>query len=243
MLWHQSLKSIHYRTLLIFQSKKKQIWGSKHGWDKRHVIPSMSKLPLHVSITPIPPGFTPLYLAMFILCVIKPIWTWLQHWFITVARTPTITIMHFMKMLRPTRSFENSHSLIDNNFSNNLCKPHISGILTHHILITLWIFALLEVKPRKKPIPTKYIEVENVNPKSVANFNKMYARMWVNSSARMNKPNFRLLTQLCRVQNGSVRNCCSSQCWQLDTIVDNMYLGADNSSRDSGRILAIHSYT
>ena len=40
MLWHQSLKSIHYRTLLIFQNKnKQQIGGSKHGGDKRHVIP------------------------------------------------------------------------------------------------------------------------------------------------------------------------------------------------------------
>ena len=40
MLWHQSLKSIHYRTLLIFQNKKKtdlrvKTWGG----DKRHVIP------------------------------------------------------------------------------------------------------------------------------------------------------------------------------------------------------------
>ena len=48
MLWHQSLKSIHYRTLLIFQNKKNptdlrvKTWGglktchppmSKHGGD------------------------------------------------------------------------------------------------------------------------------------------------------------------------------------------------------------------
>ena len=45
MLWHQSLKSIHYRTLCIFQNKKKptdlrvKTWGG----DKRHVIPPMSK--------------------------------------------------------------------------------------------------------------------------------------------------------------------------------------------------------
>ena len=55
-LWHQSFKSIHYRTLLIFQNKKKQISGSKHGGDKRHVIPSMSK---HGGDTS-PKGFTPL---------------------------------------------------------------------------------------------------------------------------------------------------------------------------------------
>ena len=43
---YQSLKSIHYRTLLIFQNKKNptdlrvKTWG---GGDKRHVIPPMSK--------------------------------------------------------------------------------------------------------------------------------------------------------------------------------------------------------
>ena len=45
MLLHQSLNSIYYRTILIFQNKKTtdlrvKTWG---GGDKRHVIPSMSK--------------------------------------------------------------------------------------------------------------------------------------------------------------------------------------------------------
>ena len=31
-------------------------------------------------------------------------------------------------------------------------------------------FCIVESKTKKNPIPTKYIEVENVNPKSVANF-------------------------------------------------------------------------
>ena len=54
-IWHQSLKSIHYRILLNFQTKKRtdlrvKTWGG----DKRHVIPPMSK---HGGIhTPIPPG-------------------------------------------------------------------------------------------------------------------------------------------------------------------------------------------
>ena len=45
MLWHQSLKSIHYRTLCIFQNKKKpnRFEGPNMGGDKRHVIPPMSK--------------------------------------------------------------------------------------------------------------------------------------------------------------------------------------------------------
>ena len=57
MLWHQSLESIHYRTLLIFQNKKTTDLRVKTWGDKRHVIP-------HVKTwgytTPIPPGFTPL---------------------------------------------------------------------------------------------------------------------------------------------------------------------------------------
>ena len=55
MLWHQSLKSIHYRTLLIFQNKKNNRFeGQNMGGDKRHVILPMSK---HGGgyITPIPP--------------------------------------------------------------------------------------------------------------------------------------------------------------------------------------------
>ena len=39
----------------------------------------------------------------------------------------------FPKITRPTRPFENSHSLLDNTFTNNLNKPHISGILIHHV--------------------------------------------------------------------------------------------------------------
>ena len=44
MLWHQSLKSIHYRTLLIFQNKENNRFeGQNMAGDKRHVIPPMSK--------------------------------------------------------------------------------------------------------------------------------------------------------------------------------------------------------
>ena len=82
----------------------------------------------------------------------------------------------FPKISRPTRSFENSHSLIDNIFSNNLCKPHISGILTHHISGHFMNFCIVENKDKKKPISTKYIGVENVNPTSVANFKNCVAK-------------------------------------------------------------------
>ena len=59
-IWHQSLKSIHYRILLIFQTKKQQICGSKHGGDKRHVIPPCQNMGgIH---TPHPPGIYALVL-------------------------------------------------------------------------------------------------------------------------------------------------------------------------------------
>ena len=56
MLWHQSLKSIHYRTLII--KKKKTNFRVKTWGDKRHVKPQSQNMGrIH---PPIPPGFTPL---------------------------------------------------------------------------------------------------------------------------------------------------------------------------------------
>ena len=56
MLWHQSLKSIHYRTLLIIQNKKNnnRFEGQNMGGIKDMLSPPMSK---HGGgyITPIPP--------------------------------------------------------------------------------------------------------------------------------------------------------------------------------------------
>ena len=57
MLLHQSLKIIHYRTILIFQNKKTTDLRVKYGGDKRHVPP-----PPHVKTCggyispPSPPG-------------------------------------------------------------------------------------------------------------------------------------------------------------------------------------------
>ena len=69
MLWHQSLKSIHYRTLLIFQNKKTptdlrvKTWG---GGDKRHVILPMSKHGWDISPHPPPPPPQDLRPSLFI---------------------------------------------------------------------------------------------------------------------------------------------------------------------------------
>ena len=37
-------------------------------------------------------------------------------------------------------------------------------------------FCIVESKTKKKPIPNKYIGVENVNPKSIANFKNFVAK-------------------------------------------------------------------
>ena len=64
MLWHQSLKGIHYRTLLIFQNKKtNKFEGQNMGGIKDMLSPSCQNMGGY--ITPIPPGFTPLLSAYF----------------------------------------------------------------------------------------------------------------------------------------------------------------------------------
>ena len=50
----------------------------------------------------------------------------------------------FPKITRPTRSFGNSHTLIDNVLTNNLCKQHTSGILTHQISDHFMTFSIVE---------------------------------------------------------------------------------------------------
>ena len=62
MLLHQSLKSIHYRTLLIFQNKKNNRFeGQNMGGIKDMLSPPCQNMGGY--ITPIPPGFTPLVLV------------------------------------------------------------------------------------------------------------------------------------------------------------------------------------
>ena len=48
-------------------------------------------------------------------------------------------------------------------------------------------------------------------------------RMRSNNSARINKSDF-TTEKIVLCTHDSVRNCCSSQCCQLDTIIDMMYV-------------------
>ena len=76
----------------------------------------------------------------------------------------------FPKITRPTRSFENSHSLIDNTFTNNLNKPHISAILFHHISDHFMHFCIVEDNEIHSINHTKYVETETISHKSIAKF-------------------------------------------------------------------------
>ena len=68
----------------------------------------------------------------------------------------------FLKLTRPTRSFENTHTLIDNVLANNICNPHISGIMTHHRSDHFMTFCIIEGKVKCTKDTPKYIEVENI---------------------------------------------------------------------------------
>ena len=75
----------------------------------------------------------------------------------------------FPKITRPTSSFENSHSLIDNIFTNNLNRPHISGILVH-VSGPLMHYCIVEDNEIPSVNLTMYVETETISPKSIAKF-------------------------------------------------------------------------
>ena len=76
----------------------------------------------------------------------------------------------FPKIARPTRSVENSHTLIDNVFTNNLCKRHTSGIRTHQISDYFITFSTVDGNIKHKNDHIKYVEVQNISATSIANF-------------------------------------------------------------------------
>ena len=82
----------------------------------------------------------------------------------------------FPKITRPTRSFGNSHTLIDNVFTNNLCKRHTSGILTHQISDHFITFSIVDGNIKHKNDHIKYVEVQNISSSSIANFKNAIAK-------------------------------------------------------------------
>ena len=62
------------------------------------------------------------------------------------------------KITRPARSCNNSHSLTGNILSNNLCKPHTSGILIHPISDYFMNFCIIEGRRPNNVNKTTHVE-------------------------------------------------------------------------------------
>ena len=76
----------------------------------------------------------------------------------------------FPQITMPTRLSDNSNTLIDNIFTNNICKPQESGILVTPISDHLMQFCIFKGNYEASNDLPKYIEVETINSKSINNF-------------------------------------------------------------------------
>ena len=102
----------------------------------------------------------------------------------------------------PTRlghTYNTTHSLIDNIFSNNLCKQHTSGIITIPISDHLLNLCILERTPTYAKKRAKFIEIETINPISIENFRNsvsnanIFSKLNINADANPNS-NYDILT-------------------------------------------------
>ena len=66
--------------------------------------------------------------------------------------------------------------MINNVFTNNLCKRHTSGILTHQISDHFITFSIVDGNIKHKNIHIKYVEVQNISSASIANFKNAIAK-------------------------------------------------------------------
>ena len=83
-----------------------------------------------------------------------------------------VTIRGFyQKIKRPTRISENSNTLIDNIFTNNLGNKHTSGILTSSIADHFMNFCMLE-EDQHVSQNSRYIEIESITANSIQNLKK-----------------------------------------------------------------------
>ena len=81
------------------------------------------------------------------------------------------TLGFFPQITRPTRLSGESNTLIDNIFTNDFCKPHLSGILVTPISDHLMQFCtIIGKKERSTKNYPKYIEVEKLTPLAINNF-------------------------------------------------------------------------
>ena len=80
-----------------------------------------------------------------------------------------ITVGFFPKITLPTRFTEQSSTLIDNVFSNNLEERETSGILLNHISDHQFFFTYIEKLSYIEKVP-KFVEIEKTDANSLENF-------------------------------------------------------------------------
>ena len=77
----------------------------------------------------------------------------------------------FPKLTRPTRSYDNTHTLIYNVLTNNICsRPHTSGIITYHVSDHVMSFCIVEGKVKRIKDTPNYIEAEKITLLFISNF-------------------------------------------------------------------------
>ena len=82
-----------------------------------------------------------------------------------------ITTLGFLPQItRPTRLSNDSNTLIDNIFTNNICKPHKARILVTPISDHLMQFCVIIGNFQISNHKTKYVEIESLNPQALNNF-------------------------------------------------------------------------
>ena len=74
------------------------------------------------------------------------------------------------KLTRPTRAYNNSHTLTDKILSNNLCKSDSSGILAHHVSDHFMSFCIVRGEIPHNINKTTHVMFEQIHPRSIANF-------------------------------------------------------------------------
>ena len=101
----------------------------------------------------------------------------------------------YPKITRPTRISENSNTLIDNIFTNNLRNKHTSGILTSPIADHFMHFCILEGDQHISQ-NSRYIEIESITANSIQNFKvDIISKMYTSISANPNT-NYNILSSI-----------------------------------------------
>ena len=112
------------------------------------------------------------------------------------------TLGFFPQITRPTRLSGESNTLIDNIFTNDFCKPHLSGILVTPISDHLMQFCtIIGKKERSTKNYPEYIEVEKLTPLAMNNFKQaivksnVYEKLKTDPNANLNY-NYEILSSV-----------------------------------------------